>query len=645
MRLRNLAIRNIRGNWHQYIAYILSSIFTVTVFFIYASFIFHPDVASGYIRGGDSVRQGMVAAEYVIVIFAFLFVLYSNSAFIKSRKKEFGLYSLFGMSRNQLRWMIYVENTLISLLSIVVGIGFGLLFSKLFLMGMSSLLAVESPIRYMVVPKALLYTAVGFFLLFQIMTLVVLLQLRKVEIIQLLKASKQAKPLPVYSRWLVLLAIVTIGAGYYLASIATLQNVFILILPVLFLVVLGTYFLFTQASVAIFRHLQKRKGMYYKGTNLITISNLVYRMKDNARVLFLVATMSAVILTASGTLYILLADTSSMAAQQYPYVVSYVDTTGGTNSSFDPEKVEAIIAEDGYELTQKLDILALPIDGMFQGTHQMVHSAEFFMIANRDYNRLATEHDLPTVSLTQGETRLLNPFKDWDVQIVGAGQPLQGELGSSKVELNISGEQGGAILPFQSSVGFVFIISNEEYDGWLQQIPVDQQVRIYGYDWKGWEQSQATIEKIGAMIAMEDQGNFDDMRVPSYLELRQIFALTFFIGLFVSILFFIANGSLIYFKLFTELEENQQQFRSLYRIGITKQEVKKTLSQQIGLIFLIPSLVGISHASFAYIMLNGLINSNIWMFGLSVILVFLALQLVYYLLTKRMYLRSVFREG
>src|SRR5690625_3721870 len=103
MKFRHLALKNVKGNWHQYIAFFLSCTFSVMIFYIFASFIYHPDVVGGHISGGEGVRNGLLACEYIIIIFSFFFVLYSVSAFIKSRKKEFGLLSLFGMTQGQIR--------------------------------------------------------------------------------------------------------------------------------------------------------------------------------------------------------------------------------------------------------------------------------------------------------------------------------------------------------------------------------------------------------------------------------------------------------------------------------------------------------------------------------------------------------------
>src|SRR5690606_22660193 len=162
-----LALANVRGSWLRYAAFFLSSTFSVMLFYLYAQFVLHPDLASGYLYGGESTRTVLVVCMVLIVIFAFFFVLYSSGAFLRARNQEFGLLTLMGTTRRQLRRLIWLENTFLSLASIAAGIGLGILFSRLFLLAISRFLVLVEPMRFVLVPQALLLTAGGFFLLFQ----------------------------------------------------------------------------------------------------------------------------------------------------------------------------------------------------------------------------------------------------------------------------------------------------------------------------------------------------------------------------------------------------------------------------------------------------------------------------------------------
>ncbi len=341
MKFRHLATSNIRGNWRQYAAFFFSSVFSVMIFFLYAQFILHPDVVNGKLRAAQSVRNGMVACEFIIILFSFFFVLYSLSAFLKSRSKEFGLLSLFGMTSGQIRRMVLTETIVIAAVASTAGIGLGLLFSKLFLMSLSGLLQMDSPIRFTVVWKSVGLTYVVFLVLFTVISLLSMLRFGQKAVVEQLREARKPKPLPLYSRWLTALGIVTIGTGYFLAYTSNPMTVIVLFFPVIGLVVFGTYFLFSQASVAFLRFLQRARG-YYRGTNMLVVSQLMFKLKDNARMLFAVTTLSAVVLSAAGTLYVFFQDFKMKTVDSFPQTLTWY--VQGENGAFF-DKVKTYLAD------------------------------------------------------------------------------------------------------------------------------------------------------------------------------------------------------------------------------------------------------------------------------------------------------------
>ncbi|CEH30202.1 hypothetical protein AM501_11600 [Aneurinibacillus migulanus] len=445
MTFRSLALSNIQGNWRSYSAFFMSSVFSVMIFYIYAAFLAHPDVMSGYIVAAEKVRKGMVFCEYVIVIFSFLFVLYSNSAFLKTRKQEFGLFSLFGMTRMQLRKLVIYENMAIAVLAIGVGIGLGILFSKLFFMALAVLLDINDPMVFAVPLGAVWLTAGSFLVLFAIISLWIALRMGRTEILDLLKASQQPKGQLVYSRWLVLLAVVCLGAAYSMALMLNEAYFDLLVLLILLTVIIGTYLLFTQLSIMLLKFIQKRVDIYYNRTNMIVFAQIGYKMKDNARMLFIVSILSAVILTATSAIYML-----ALAAQ---------------------------------------------------------------------YQDIKTQYD----------------------------------------------------------------------------------------------------------------------------NVKEVISLTMFIGMFISLLFFIASGSMIYFKLFTELQEDQAQFKALSRIGMTQGEIRRIVFTQVGIIFFVPCIVGIVHALVAMKALDNFLMLSSWLYSFSVIGIYVTMQTVYFLVACNSYMKSILR--
>ncbi|EMJ6445564.1 TPA: ABC transporter permease, partial [Bacillus cereus] len=175
MTFRQLAFNNVLRNKRIYLGHFFSSTFAVLIFFTYGLLVFHPNLQDELTHLSTIMsafgKIGFHLSYYLIFVFSFLFIFYSVSAFLKNRKKEFGLLMLHGMSNKQLYRLIYFENMLIGIPSIVVGIGLGMVFSKLFLLISGSLLGIEQTLAFYFPIKAMVVTAMSFFILFLLISL------------------------------------------------------------------------------------------------------------------------------------------------------------------------------------------------------------------------------------------------------------------------------------------------------------------------------------------------------------------------------------------------------------------------------------------------------------------------------------------
>lgn len=611
------------------------------VFFIYAAFLFHPDVINGNIRAADKVRFGMVLCEYLIVIFSFFFVLYSMSAFLKSRKKEFGLLSLFGMTNRQISKLVLYENTLIAVLAIAVGIGFGALFSKLFFMALAELLEVESPIRFYLAPKAIWLTVGGFLALFELITLFTLRQVGRSQIVELLKAAKKPKSVPAYSVWLTVLAAVCLTAGYYMAYQAKLYTILIYMVPILATVVLGTYFLFTQASVAILRRLQKAKGLYYRSTHLVTIAQLVFKMKDNARTLFMVSILSAVILTASGTFYVMYQDTTNRITGNFPQTFGFTEQGEGVHNVIHPDKLKSMVADGGFELLYEVKLTGVPVPITLKQMNNA--KADALLVTESDYNRIASQLGRKTIQAEPGHATYLFPYKEVAVEFFEKGSTLVTDAGGTLVAVQIDGQVNGGVIGPNIGYTGMLIVDDGDYAAWTKHIPAASKIVYYGFELRNWEKSLALSQSIENAIPQQERKRFEN-RVESYLDYKQFNSLTLFIGMLVSVLFFVASGSMLYFKLFTEIQDDQAQFKALSRIGMSDAEIRTITGKQIGLIFFIPVAVGALHAAFAYKALGNILGTPVWHYGIVIVCVYAAMQFGYFLLARNAYMKQL-RQG
>ncbi|MGO4107744.1 ABC transporter permease [Paenibacillus sp. YAF4_2] len=637
MTFRSLALSNMKGNWRSYSAFFLSCVFSVLIFYMYSAFIYHPDVVSGHILQASKIRRGMMFCLYIIGIFSFLFVLYSNSAFLKTRKQEFGLLSLFGMTKAQLRKLVIYESIAIALLSIGAGIGLGMLFSKLFFMALSVFLKVTDPIPFAVPLKAIGITGFGFFILFVAIAVLTSLRIGRSELIDLFKAGRKPKGQLIFSPWLVALALVSLGSGYTMALMLDPFNFFYMALLILVTVTIGSYFLFTQFSVLLIRFLQKRHSFFYNRTNMIVLAQLGYKLKDNARILFMVSIMSAVILTASGTFYLLQISSKQQIYDFYPYTVAVMEKGIHSHDVIDLDAMKAQLRAEGFPVTDEkivTGIAATNIKLTRSNGNDMEYSPATMIISESDYNRLAKDKGKKQLHLKPGTAAMPGSFSPPIERITGSvqGQPI---------DYNAAAEPSESIMN-QTNLNYMTVIMGDaDYDRITAGVPEADQLVWYGYELKNWEHAGPALNKLEVSDDFIDQINRS--RPDNYANMRDTSSLTLFIGLFISLLFFIASGSLIYFKMFTELQEDQAQFNALKRIGMTRQEIRKITVTQIAIIFYLPCLIGTIHALFAMKALDGLMGSSVWLYSLVIIGIFVVMQTIYFLLASMSYSKGLNR--
>lgn len=643
MTFRSLALSNIRGNWRSYSAFFLSSVFSVMIFYIYAAFLYHPEVTSGHIMAASKIRTGMVFCEYIIVIFSFLFVLYSNSAFLKTRQQEFGLFSLFGMTKVQLRKLVIYENAAIAALAIAVGIGLGMLFSKVFFMALTVLLNLQEAISFAAPIKAIGLTAGGFFVLFMLISIWTALRIGRTEIIDLLKAARKPKGQLVFSPWLVAVSVVCLSAAYGMALVMNDGNFMLLALPILITVVIGTYFLFTQLSILLLRYIQKRSSIYYKRTNMIVFAQLGYKIKDNARILFIVSILSAIVMTALGTVYVMNIGAKKNMIEYSPFSLAYSEKGLNTHEVIDPGKLRQVVKEDGYKIVREAKAAGVLLNRFsVKWGDEKAHDYDYaaLVISATDYNKLAALTGQPSIQPENGKLTLIKSYLSKGREQAGT---VKGSINGKETAFDISGSVQAHVMNYLDSNYFTFVMDDFSYMQLLTSVPEDELYVMYGYELSNWEKTAATVEKLSKLVPEQFQSQTDFSRVKTLQEMNQTVSLTLFIGMFISLLFFIASGSMIYFKLFTELQDDQAQFKALVRIGMTKGEIRKIVVTQVGIVFFVPVIVGICHALFAMKALDNLMESSNWIYSFVVIGIYIVMQTLYFITACSSYMKSMLR--
>ncbi|MBU5427724.1 ABC transporter permease [Tissierella pigra] len=648
MKISNMALSNVKGNLYRYVMYYLSNAFAVTAFFIFANFVFHPSLNYKGIGGHPVSQMGvinsMIACQVIIVIFSVLFVEYSTSIFLKSRGKEFGLLSLYGMTRKQIRKYVFIENTIITILSIGTGILSGLVFSKLFLMAMEAFMDISLPFNISF--KALGLTILVFFVLFEIVSILMLFKIKNKEIIQQIKSNRIPKEIPNFSRKKSILGVSLLVLGYGIAWIVEGAFVPLAMLPVIFIVVAGTYFTFTQFSIAVANKVLKNENILYKKVNMISYSQMIFKLQDTAKVLFAAAILGAITFTATETIYSFFTESSSISGIDTPEDIGIIQKGETLKDNQSIDKVKEILENYDLKINEFHTVKNIRIKNESKKINDNIRE-EILLISNEDYNKLAVYQGKDEITVKENEVVYNFPYEIIDYN----GKPekikrypletAQLKLKDKVKEYKVSGELHDSVMSLNKLGYFdAFILNDKDYENWLE-IAGDEDLVIYnGIKLDKWKNSFDASVEIKEMLGSKYEYSYYAKAIP-YKSIKNSFGLTLFIGFFIAFLFFIASGSIIYFKLFNEVKQDKVEYDILRKIGTTEKEINKIITKQIGTIFFLPFVVSTTHSLFALKSLSNLLQKNLFANGLVVALGYLVFQMIYFIIIRTMYIRKV----
>lgn len=496
MKISNMALKNIKGNMYRYIMYYLSNSFAVTAFFIFANFIFHPAIdlksCEGHAIAKMGAANGMIISQVIIVIFSVLFVGYSTSIFLKSRGKEFGLLSLYGMTRKQIKKYLLIENTFISILSIATGILTGVVFSKLFFMIMEGFLNIKLPLHISF--KAIGLTTIIFFALFEIISIFMLFRIKNKEIIEQVKSSKVPKTIPEFSKGKAILGVVLLIIGYTVAWFVEGILVPLAMIPVVLIVIAATYFLFTQFSIAIANKILNNENILYKKTNMVAYSQMIFKLQDTAKVLFLAYVLGTITFSATGTIYSFYTEVSRITGLETAHEMVIVQKGDTLADNEVIRNVERKLEDNNIKVRQIYRVEGRSISSVVKEGEE---PQEFFVMSNSDYNRLAKTLGKKLVNVKENQVIYNHPYNDlteseevndenrkakWDE----IGLNIGGDAKKFKLEEEIHGQ-----VIAVSTVGYskVLILNDRDFDKVLKSTNKEDVVVYNGMNLENWKRS------------------------------------------------------------------------------------------------------------------------------------------------------------
>lgn len=650
-----------KKNGRFYLPYILTCIFTIMMFYNMCSIYSHEGLKQ--MRGSDSIILMMGLGCYVIGIFAVIFLFYTNNFLMRRRKKELGLYNILGMEKRHIAKILLYESIYTFLISIIVGIGCGVLFNQLIVMLMEKIVQFPVVLKSEVNGFSFYTTVILFFVIFCLCLISNWMKIKLSKPIELLHGQNVGEREPKTKWLLALIGFVCIGIGYYIAlttesPITALPLFFVSVI----LVIIGTYCLFTAGSIAVLKILKKKKSFYYQTKHFTTISGMIYRMKQNAVGLAnicILSTMVLVMLSGTVSLYLGMEDALNF---RYPNDIS-IKIGIDSLKDLDTEKINQIvdknIQESDASLTSEnaytyLDFSVGYLDGTF--TYDTYYSyvdtnTHVLVIFTLDsYEKMTNQEvflQLNEVFIYHTDQPLKPSFelfgKTYQVKETLASFPFASEFSTYLRNIHY------IVVPGLEDLVRIYQGQKEVYQDYASEITYRIDIDLDG-------SNEEKLEVYSHLLSdlREEQNNSElgSMSIDSKEASRDNFISMYggflFLGCFLGALFIMVTVLIIYYKQISEGYEDKERFQIMQKVGMSKSEVRKSIHSQVLMVFFLPLLMAAIHvlAAFKIIAkLLGLLNLvNVPLFAactIGTIIVFALIYTIVYALTARTYYRIV----
>ena len=665
-----LAKQNIRNNKSTYIPYMITCIFCIAMIYM-MEFLRDCPTLDQAVRQADEVRMIVFTGEIVVEIFCIIFLIYSNSFLMKRRQKEIGLYNILGLERNHIGIVMFLETIITSIGSLAGGIAAGIIGSKLALLLLLKLLHIPSVLGFYISVKGIFTCLFMFGIIF---LMILFLNLAKIHLsrpVELLRGNNTGEKEPV-AKWLMaLIGFICLGAGYYLAvtTESPIKAITIFLLAVI-LVMAGTYLLFTAGSIVILKFLRRRKSFYYRTGNFISISGMLYRMKQNAIGLASICILSTGVLLMISMTVSIYFGMNDIMLNRYPYDVDMsVTSISEEECQTAIEAFEKAIADNKVPVEKSVEEIYLDIVCSKNGDQILIKPANTIrnsdsvlvlsLLNQAEYERLTGI----SANLNDGEIFAWYPLavqKD-SVTVDETEFTVKKWLDKNPLTCGEDAVSDNAVLVVTDEDFKKFDeMRTEMYKG-VSSAPAGEDLTLHlGLDITGSETDKIDfgtpvmevvkdLKKNGGLS--ENSWITSGIRQQEYESYYADNGSLLFIGIFLGSLFLMGTAMIIYYKQISEGYEDQKRFEIMQKVGLSRREVRSSVRRQILMVFFLPLLMAMLHITMAFpmirrmLLLFGMTNTKLFIgCTAGTVLIFAVVYGLIYLMTARSYYHIVERK-
>ena len=647
----SMATSNLKKNHSLYLPYAITTIMVTMILYITHALSAMPELST--LRGGGAIAQTLGFGVIVVQLVALLTILYANAFVTKNRSKEYGLYSILGLDRKNIQLLSFVELLLFSIVSVGLGVLLGIVFHRFSFAVLLKLVQIPIGIEYSMQLGSVTFVLISMAFIFGV---VFFLNATKMYMSRPLEMLSEKKKGETKGRFILLRALIgagLLGGAYYMsqtieAPVAALYFFFIAVL----LVILATYILFDAGSIALLTLLQKNKKLFYQPTNFISISNLKFRMRKNAAGLASICILSTMVLVTLATTVALQMGTENLLKSSYPtdYSATALIEDASTISQLS-QQVSELKAQSKGTVSNEMNYLSVlraaksmengvDIEGVYPGNSP---AAFITFISADDYNRIfGTNYQLSdnevVLGLVKGEDKTVSAIhvnEGWTLQVKEIT-----DTGGFKEKL--------PQLPYVADNIYVAVVKDP-----TKMIDTKLGRGMYYALWNTSTDSSTKPEEFQAYVNTlgdNDEGNLMiGSREDAARDIYGFIGSLLFIGVLLSIAFFIGAVLVIYYKQISEGYEDRDRFVILQKLGIDQKTIKKSINRQVLIVFFLPLVTAFIHTAFAFKMYRKIIelfgvNGSVTFNATLVIgAIFVVVYLIVYQITSRSYYRIIKR--
>ncbi len=600
--LPRMAITNIRKNASTYLPYMFVSTFAMFTFFVF-DLLLKNDVMRNLPKGAYTlvlISIGFVLLQIIMVPFLY----YTNSFLIKRRKKELGLYSMLGLEKKHIGIMMFWESLIVYVFVCAGAIVLGLVFSRLIFLLLLNLAKMQVNVEFTVSPKAITDSLLFYAFITALNLTVNLIQVGKANPVELMSDSRKGEKEPRHILPLSIIGVCAMAAGYYTALSSKLANqVFMDFFLAVFLVIIGTYFLFTSGSIAVLRFLKRRKKFYYRPEHFVTVSGMLYRMKKNAASLSNICVFSTmVIITAVCTVVVYL-DMDTIVSSNFRRVFEI--TCFGNAATDAPalrQDVTALAEENHVALEDEFLFDSIELHTrkeensflFWDGTGNMYTEMETVLLMSQDEYELMTG---TSVALASDEALIYSSGPDFAMDTI-CFEALEYQVKEELYECGISRKTPNSAF---SNTYLAVLPDKEQVEKVCSAFLVDSaqsHTYFYGFNIQGEDaDTDAFSAALGQRLnTVPGFAGYNDHRA-GMADQRSMYGGLLFIGIFFGLIFLICLLIIMYYKQLTEGFEDQKNFEVMQQVGMSDGEIRRTIRTQISMVFGLPLLGAIIHTA------------------------------------------------